>query len=99
MLSEGWKEKSEKGGDAVVDEEDEEIDSDAEKYEAEYNFRFDDGTGAFIQSHRRKYEESLRLIKNARREKRKGREGRKKEEKVRFIRAILCVDKKTGRIQ
>lgn len=68
-----------------------------DRYEAAYNFRYEDGTGAFVPSHSRTVEESLRIKENQRKEKRKEHEQRKKEDKVWLHIAIFPRRKRSSR--
>ena len=68
--------------DELADQEDLERDSEMDKYEEAYNFRYEDGTGAFIESHNRQSDDTLRLKQNTRQDKRKQRDARKQDEKV-----------------
>jgi len=95
LLSQAWKEGKNKKKPQKkeidiekIDEEDYERDSEMDKYEAEYNMRFEDGTGAFIPTHSRIVEDSLRNKANTRKEKRKEREQKKKEEKEKKLKEL-----------
>eukprot|EP01022_Parablepharisma_sp_SALTPOND_P018561 TRINITY_DN304_c0_g1_i10.p3 TRINITY_DN304_c0_g1~~TRINITY_DN304_c0_g1_i10.p3 ORF type:complete len:616 (-),score=178.81 TRINITY_DN304_c0_g1_i10:24290-26137(-) len=92
LLSQAWKEGAKPPKkqleSAKIDEEDFDRESEMDKYEADYNMRFEDGSGSFVPTHSRKVEESLRIKERSRKEKRKEREQRKKEEKEKKLREL-----------
>jgi hypothetical protein len=64
-----YKEKNEKG--EVVDKEDEERDSEMDRFEAQHNFRFEDKNAAYLTTHARQAaEDSMRRVDDTRKQKR-----------------------------
>ena len=87
ILSQAWKDRGSHKRqipveEELADKEDSERDGEMDKYEEAYNFRYEDGSGAFIQTHSRQPEDTLRLKQNTRQDKRKQRDARKQDEKV-----------------
>lgn len=52
-----------------------------ENYEQQYNFRFEEGNGAYITTHQRQVEDTMRRVDTARRDKRLEKQQRIEEEK------------------
>ena len=96
ILSQAWKEGSAKplkNNHLVIeregaDDEDYERDSDMDRYEADYNMRFEDGTGKFVLTHGRKVEGSLRIKKSTKHERDRKRKKRRKEEKEKKLKEL-----------
>lgn len=66
-----------------IDREDEERDAEMEDYEQKYNFRFEEGTGAYITTHQREIEDTMRRKDDSRKDKRLEKKERHEEEKRR----------------
>ncbi len=59
-----------------------------EDYEQKYNFRFEEGTGAYITTHQREIEDTMRRRDESRKDKRVEKKERQDEEKRRKIEEI-----------
>ena len=85
ILLECWKDKKNKAQLAQkqgkIDEEDEKRDKEMEDYEQKYNFRFEDGTGAYITTHQREVDDTMRRKDDKRKDKRIEKKERIEEEK------------------
>lgn len=78
LMNKGWIERENKGfdyGDVGVSEDEEELEE-QERYEAEYNFRFEEGAGDQVLGHPRFAEGSVRKKSNARQLQRKNKQER-----------------------
>jgi protein KRI1 len=84
ILLQCWKDK---GGNAKsklqeqIDQEDEIRDKEMEEFEEKYNFRFEEGTGAYITTHQREVEDTMRRKDDKRKEQRLEKKERIEEEK------------------
>ena len=59
-----------------------------EDYEQKYNFRFEEGTGAYITTHQREIEDTMRRRDESRKDKRVEKKERQDEDKRRTIEEI-----------
>mmetsp|Transcript_7771 Transcript_7771/g.12051 ORF Transcript_7771/g.12051 Transcript_7771/m.12051 type:complete len:81 (+) Transcript_7771:404-646(+) len=65
-----------------IDKEDEDRDDEMDRFEATYNFRFEDKTGAFLTTHaRQQADDSMRRKDDKRKQQRQDAKARKEEEK------------------
>jgi protein KRI1 len=86
ILLQCWKDKSGGAKSKVqeqIDREDNERDEEMENFEQQYNFRFEEGTGAYLTTHRREVEDTLRRKDDSRKDKRLEKKERLEDEKRR----------------
>jgi protein KRI1 len=71
ILLQCWKDKSGPGKSKVqeqIDKEDQAREEEMEAYEQKHNFRFEEGTGAYITTHQREVEDTMRRKDDKRRD-------------------------------
>ncbi|EAR96396.3 KRI1 family carboxy-terminal protein (macronuclear) [Tetrahymena thermophila SB210] len=81
ILTKGWVDRDDMGLDEEFEDKDLEEDDEADRFEAKYNFRYEEPGANEVVTYGRKVQDSLRQKDSTRAEKRKEREERKKEEK------------------
>ena len=97
ILLQCWKDKGADGKSRVqeqIDKEDEARDEEMEEFEQKYNFRFEEGTGAYLTTHQREAVESMRRKDDKRqlaRQEKKERnddEKRRKQEEINKLKSL-----------
>lgn len=86
ILLQCWKDKGDLKASKVqesIDKEDEARDGEMDDYEQKYNFRFEEGTGAYLTTHTRAVEDSMRRKDDKRKDKRQDKKDRVEDEKRR----------------
>ncbi|KAL4456193.1 hypothetical protein ABPG74_014154 [Tetrahymena malaccensis] len=81
ILTKGWVDRDDMGMDEEFEDKDLEEEDEADRFEAKYNFRYEEPGANEVVTYGRKAQDSLRQKDSTRAEKRKEREERKKEEK------------------
>ena len=96
ILGEKWRENND-DYDEIADEEDLDRDSEIDEFEKNYNFRFEEPNGAEIKTYPRKIEDTYRIARNKRQQKKlekKKRLKEYKEEKKREFEEIRAIKRK-----
>ena len=86
ILLQCWKDKGNKSSSKLqqqIDQEDEQRDEERDAFEQQYNFRFEEGTGAYLTTHQREVQDSMRRKDDKRKDKRDEKKERMEEEKRR----------------
>ena len=102
ILTEGWKGGSGQNRHKKLEKEDDERDSEFDEYESNNNFRYEDGSGGFLQNEKkvitggRNLQNTMRSTQGTKTESRKLRRERKKLEKVRNIYIYIYLIKHIG---